>query len=564
MMHADPTQLELAQMPKGTPSLANVIEQVQCDPTLSDGRRRDMVSGLRRVASALAHETADIPAVPKWLQPRLSRVMPAALGITDKTWQNAVSDARSALAHVGIVTRRSRHSDDLSAVWRDLWQAVLATNDKSLTVGLGRFVHFLSARDVEPEDVSQYHADAFHDSIMADEIKKSPAWVWKNAVWGWNLAIERISVWPQTRLSLPSCKTVFKLPDEELPAAFLDDLRMLMQRLSKPDLFGEFGPARALRPATIEHNTGMLKRFASELIHAGVPATEIVSVAALCDPGFAELGLRAMVARNGGGTNTVIADTSSMLRNYARRLELDNEIIKRLTKLAQRLARPPQRGMTQKNRSRLRPLQDPATLRRLLELPEQLMKKSANLPPKDAALAREDALAIAILLVCPLRIKNLSGLHVDRDVQRPGNGQVFIAIAEDQVKNGQPIEFELPPSVRKVFDKHLETRVPLLCPHGCPWLFPRRDGLGPVDVRTFSTRLSKRIRQEIGLEINPHLFRHLTAMIWLTANPGAYEAARRLLGHSSASTTISFYAGLETSGAVRALGEILTQKRKAK
>ena len=71
MKHVDPTQLELAQMPKGTPSLANVIEQVQCDPTLSDGRRRDMASGLRRVASALAHDPADIPAVPKWLQPRL-------------------------------------------------------------------------------------------------------------------------------------------------------------------------------------------------------------------------------------------------------------------------------------------------------------------------------------------------------------------------------------------------------------------------------------------------------------------------------------------------------------
>lgn len=564
MKYADPKQLELALMPKGTPTLASVIEQVQSDPALSDGRRRDMASGLRRVAAALGHDPADIPAVPKWLQPRLARVMPAALNITEKTWQNAVSDARSALAHIGIVTRRSRHSDDLSAVWRNLWQAVLARNDKSLTVSLGRFVHFLSAQDVEPEGVSQYHADAFHDTIMADEIKKSPAWVWKNAVWGWNLATERISGWPQMRLSMPSCKTVFKLSDEELPAAFLDDLLQLMQRLAKPDLFGEGGPARALRPATIHHHTSMFKRFASELIHAGVPATEIVSVAALCDPDYAELGLRAMVARNGGGTNTVIADTSSMLRNYARRLELDNEIIKRLTKLAQRLARPPQRGMTQKNRDRLRPLRDPATLRRLLALPEQLMKKSANLPPKDAALAREDALAIAILLVCPLRIKNLSGLHVERDVQRPGNGQVFIAIAEEQVKNGQPIEFELPPDVRKIFDKHLTTRAPLLCPHGCPWLFPRRNGLGPVDTKTFSTRLSKRIRQEIGLEINPHLFRHLSAMIWLTANPGAYEAARRLLGHSSTSTTISVYAGLETSGAVRALGEILAEKRRTK
>lgn len=561
MKYTDPKQLELAQMPEGTPTFAGVIEQIQSSPNLSDGRRRDMMSGLRRVASALGRDPADIPAVPKWLQPRLARVMPAALGTSEKTWQNAVSDARSALAHVGIVTRRSRHRDDLSAAWRDLWQVALASNDKSLTVGLGRFVHFLSAQDLGPEDVSQCHADAFRASVMADEIKKSPEWVYKNAVWGWNLAIERIPGWPQTRLSMPSRKTVFKLPDEELPAAFLDDLRQLMERLAALDLFAEDGPTRALRPATIKQQTGMLKRFASELIHAGLTAAQISSVAALCNPAHAEVGLRAMVARNGESTNTVIADMAVLLCSTARRLDLAEKTIKALAKLAKRLGQPRQTGMTKKNRDRLRPLRDPATLRQLLLLPEQLMKKSVKLAPNAAALAREDALAIAILLVCPLRIRNLGELHVERDVQRPGNGEVFIAIAEEQVKNGRPIEFELPPGVRKMFNKHLTTRAPLLCPHGCPWLFPRRDGLGPVDLKTFSTRLSKRIRQEIGLVMNPHLFRHLSAMIWLKANPGAYEAASRLLGHKSTRTTRSFYTGLETSTVFEALGEILTEMR---
>jgi integrase len=564
MKHMNPDQLELALMPEGTPTLASVIDQVQSSPDLSDGRRRDMASGLRRVASALGRDPGDIPAVPKWLQPRLAKVMPAALGITAKSWQNAVSDAKSALAHVGIITRHSRHSDDLSAAWRDLWQAALASKDKSLRVSLGRFVHFLSDQDVDPEDVSQHHADAFHESIAAGEIRKEPECVWKNAVWGWNLAVDRIPGWPQTRLSMPSFKTVITLPDEDLPAGFLGDLGQLMQRLAAPDIFAEDGPTRALRPTTIEHQTAMLKRFASELVHAGVPAMEIDSVAALCDPQQAELGLRAMVARNDGEKNTVIADMAVLLCSTARRLDLPESTIKALAKHAKRLARPSQNGLTRKNRDRLRPLQDPATLRRLLLLPEQLIRASARMTPKNAALAREDALAITILLVCPLRVKNLSQLHVERDLQRPGRGQVFVAIGEDQVKNGQPIEFELPPDVRKMLDKHLGTRVPLLCPQGCPWLFPRRDGTGPIEPTTFSTRLSKRIRKEIGLAINPHLFRHLAAMIWLTDNPGAYEAARRLLGHTSTRTTINFYAGLETSVAVQALGDILAEKRKRK
>ncbi|WP_028030984.1 site-specific integrase [Gemmobacter nectariphilus] len=564
MKHTNPDQLELALMAEGTPTLASVINEVQSSADLSDGRRRDMASGLRRVASALGRDPGDIPAVVKWLQPRLAEVMPAALGVTDKSWQNAVSDAKSALAHVGIIPRHNRQRDDLSAPWRDLWQAALASKDKSLTVGLGRFVHFLSDQDVDPEEVSQHHADAFHESIAAGEIRKEPEWVWKNAVWGWNLAVDRIPGWPQTRLSMPSRKIVITLPDEDLPAGFLGDLGQMMQRLSAPDIFAEDGPTRALRPTTIEQQTAMLKRFASELVHAGVPAMEINSVRALCDPRRAELGLRAMVARNGGEKNTVIADMAVLLCSTARRLDLPESTIKALAKHAKRLARPSQSGLTRKNRDRLRALQDPATLRRLLLLPEQLIRASARMTPKNAALAREDALAIAILLVCPLRIKNLSQLHVERDLQRPGKGQVFIAIGEDQVKNGQPIEFELPPDVRKMLDKHLGTRVPLLCPQGCPWLFPRRDGTGPIAPTNFSTRLSKQIRKEIGLAVNPHLFRHLTAMIWLTANPGAYEAARRLLGHTSTRTTINFYAGLETSGAVQALGDILAEKRKRK
>lgn len=62
---------------------------------------------------------------------------------------------------------------------------------------------------------------------------------------------------------------------------------------------------------------------------------------------------------------------------------------------------------------------------------------------------------LAILQVYPLRSKNLSKLHAERDLQRPGNGHVFLAIAEDPFKNSQPIEFELPPYVRKMLDTDL-------------------------------------------------------------------------------------------------------------
>lgn len=184
-----------------------------------------------------------------------------------------------------------------------------------------------------------------------------------------------------------------------------------------------------------------------------------------------------------------------------------------------------------------------------------------KLKPQVAALAREDALAIAILLVCPLRIGNIAGIRIDQHVQRPGDGRAFLVFIEGEIKNERPMEFELPVDVRRMLDKHLADRSPLLCPTGTTWLFPRRDGKGPVDNSTLSTRLKQRIHKETGIVMNAHLFRHLAAMLYLEANPGAYEAVRRLLGHSSVSKTISVYTGLENGAVFEAFGKVLTSKK---
>lgn len=218
--------------------------------------------------------------------------------------------------------------------------------------------------------------------------------------------------------------------------------------------------------------------------------------------------------------------------------------------------------MTEKNRHRLRHLQDERTLRRLLDLPERLFARGGGArTPHAAALAREDAVALALLLICPVRISNIAGIHIERHLHRPGNGRVFLVLSEYEVKNGQPMEFELPDDVRRMIDNHLATRAPALCPTGTPWLFPRRDGSAPMEGNPLSRRLAKRLRKEIGLEMNAHLFRHLAAMIWLDANPGAYEAVRRLLGHAELSHTINLYSGLEARAAIAAYGRVVAEKR---
>jgi hypothetical protein len=85
--------------------------------------------------------------------------------------------------------------------------------------------------------------------------------------------------------------------------------------------------------------------------------------------------------------------------------------------------------------------------------------------------------ALAILLVCPIRAGNLRRIHIERNLQRPRDGRVFLVFEGEEVKNGRRIEFELPASVVRL----LSLRVPTFCLKGSVWRFPQRDGSAPFD-----------------------------------------------------------------------------------
>lgn len=460
--------------------------------------------------------------------------------------------------------RRNNHRKDLSPEWDALWDRILAMRENTLSAALCRFVHFMNSEGVLPNNVRDDHVIAYRDHVIRNEISKSPDVAFIAALDGWNLATKRVEGWPPTVLTRPSRRKRIKLPLSDFPASFEIALERFAAQLHAPDPFSDEGQSAPLREATIRQYQIQLQRFASELVEAGTAIDSIVGLEVLIDPTTAERGLRHMLTRNGNQKNRSIAETAALLRNLGRKLGASREVQDQLARLASRVAPKAANGMTKKNRTRLRVLQDDRKQHVLLRLPEVLNKQAAQLPKAFRRfLLQEDALAIAILLVCPLRIKNVAGLRLDHNLHRPGDGRAFLSFEEDETKTGRPIEFEVPPDVLKMIDRHLAQRSPHLCPAGTRWLFPRRDGAGPVDPNQLSSRISRRIHRETGLEMNAHLFRHFAVMLWLDANPGAYEVARRLLGHSEVSHTINMYSGLEGRAAVRAFSDLVSQKRKA-
>ena len=226
-----------------------------------------------------------------------------------------------------------------------------------------------------------------------------------------------------------------------------------------------------------------------------------------------------------------------------------------------------QREPAERNRTRLRVFDDPTNVERLINLPESMMRSLARLPDPgyNDAVRAQTALAIAIELVAPLRAKNLAGLRLDRHIvhSRPGPGAVMhLVVPTGEVKNNNPLEFELPSDVVRILELYLQKFRPLLVADGSSYLFPARQG-GAKTPAQLAEQIKRDIKKGIGLTVNAHLFRHVCAYLYLKAHPGDYETVRLLLGHKSLATTVRAYCGLERSDAVRRYDRLIDTYRRS-
>jgi len=563
MQILNPKHIDRAFLHPDCLMFADLLKKLGEETDLFPTRLRDMASALRRVAKALGLPPEDVPCDPRWLQPRLKKIAPAAHGLSLKSWQNVVSDARGVLAHFGIVKRRHRKNTDLTPEWCALWKSVLGSNDPTLGRALSGFVYFLSRTGMSPGEVSDQVALDYKKGLEDNEISRSPDRAYRAAVNGWNLAGARLVDWPQQKLVLPSRQKFVRLQTGVLPAAFDLELKTYLLSLEQVDILADEGRTRALRPSSIKLYGQLLSRFAAEAVNGGVDPSEITGLAALVIPKIAERGLRSMLEKHDNKTSQSIAQTAILLNSVAKALGIPEADLKQIARLAKKVSIPRQTGMTSKNMKRLRALQNDIQIARLLSLPDVIFSRTKDpQKPHLYALAREEAVAIAILSYCPIRAMNLSQIHLQRNIQRPGDGRAYLVFAAGEVKNRQPLEFELPKDVVRMIDRHLASRSPTLCPPGTPWLFPRRDGKNAIGPGPLATRISRRVRKETGLDVNAHLFRHLAVLLLLNAHPGAYESAGRLLGHTATSHTISVYSGMETRAAAKAFSDLVTSKKK--
>ena len=259
--------------------------------------------------------------------------------------------------------------------------------------------------------------------------------------------------------------------------------------------------------------------------------------------------------RNGNKPMRSAGDVAILLAKIARYwVKAPTEHVALINRYARNVM-PRGEGLGRKNRLRLAPLRDPKNLCVSFYSQGKFARRSSEIRASSRdALLMQRAVALLILTYAPLRIGNLSALHLERHLRCTGpnmSGSLCSTLTAPKSRTARRFPSLCHRTAPIPFGSTSATtiRAPTSGPN--PYLFPSDLPGRPKRSDTLGKQLTRLIHRTIGLQVNPHLYRHLVHLIVLNRYPGAYAMVSRVLGHKSLQTAISNYAGEDIAIAMR-------------
>jgi hypothetical protein len=102
-------------------NLGTLLAALEDHSSLSESRRRDLRSAVKRVAHLLGNAPAAIPLAMDAIRAGLNDVNPIAVGITPKRFANIRSDFVAAVRASGLLPVKAERKVPLSLEWRQLF-----------------------------------------------------------------------------------------------------------------------------------------------------------------------------------------------------------------------------------------------------------------------------------------------------------------------------------------------------------------------------------------------------------------------------------------------------------
>jgi integrase len=531
---------------------------------LAGTRRRDMVSAVKRICEMSETMPASVPAQPLHLRELLSRIRPAAHGVTAKSYSNLRSLLAAVLQLAGAIDSLGRGSARRHPEWGPLLEAI--AGDRRLSNGLATFANWCGSQHISPGKVSDTTVQQFLAWLEARTLQPKPRDLVRRVPKLWNEASTNFGSWPAVKLAILS----FKVPSRhlnwsELSPSFQQDATAYLALRANPDLFDERpeAPKRPLAATTLRQQREHLRLAASILLRNG---EAIAALADLVKPERFKKVLRYYHNQAHRKPNAfVVALAKTLIQVAQYHIGAMSTEVGELKRLAGNLPAVPN-DLTDKNKALLRQLESERVRAKLHFLPEQLMEDVASDLERDRVrfVDAQVAIAIDILLATPLRPQNLSALSWRDNLSEPNGprGQLVLHVAARHTKTKrQDIITEVPDDVSRRlrwYRRHVMQRVGAdLNGH----LFVTESGRRKRQ-ETISKQITDALAKHIGIHMTPHQFRHFGATSYLERHPEDFETARAILGHAWTKTT-RIYAGSSSRRASRAYNQHLLAQRQA-
>jgi Phage integrase family. len=540
-------------------TLADVIDLLTEDTGLANRRRRDLISACNSTARLASRPAFDVACDVATLRQLFSTLHPVQGRISKKRLANIRADLAAALELAGVIP-----ADDANTNLPPAWRAFLdKATQKHHAMFLSRLVRYCSHRQIEPASVTDAVMREFRSWLDARVLTSNPAKIVKDTAVAFNAIIKR------SGLDIPLLTTAMAERHlarrlDTYPSSLIADIERYLKRLREPDLFSGEGPRRPLRPTSLRNVEANIRQTLDAAVSAGYPPAHFKGLADLVQIDVISAAVSHMIARRGGklpsGLNNILATIMAIARHY---LKLDKTIIDKIAAAQNKVGdhlgmnRP---SMSEKSQRRMDQFETRDNIVRLANLPMILLQRAEkNAGNKSGTIDAMIAAAIAILLCCPMRIKNLSTLHMKDDmtlVKEGRNTVILIHISPDKTKGRQAIDAVIEPPYSTVIARYITHHRKHATDKPSNWLFPAVSG-GARTPDHFGGLLKERIFRETGLTVNAHLFRHFSAYVFLEAHPGSYEDVRRVVGHAKMDTTTSFYAPASTKATFKRYGDVL-------
>jgi integrase len=531
-----------------------------CETKLAGTALRDTRSAFRFVEQKLGVNLDAMPASAGEVRSLLERITHALGDVSPKRLENIKSLIRKAVEQFGSRRVCITREVTLSPEWAALMSLITVREHRW---GLNRLAAYCTIKGLAPTEVCSDTLIGFQRALEADCLSKDPVNIRKHTIAVWNMCHKHVPGWPDIRLSSPFKQAPYCLPLSAFPAGLDNDLKAWEARMTDIDPFEGDGPVRAMRGSSLDGYRITVLRLASVLVHEGrMSPDDIIGIAVILEVENFKTALRPFLSTN-GYSDSYAYKMASQMRSVAKHLlHLPEDHLSQIEAIVGRLKPASGPKMGQRNRDRLEPFDDPTIVQRVLSFPEEELARALKLNnPVRRAKGVERALAISILIFTGLRAKNLRSLRLDTNIRRSGH-RMFIDLTEDETKTHTIHTVELSEDTIRLLDLFIsEHRSRIPGSSGSTYLFASPDGKHPRSYSAIRDMVHGAIKKHIGIEVSPHLFRHIMAKIVVERAPEEVMSVSRALGHKSINTTYQAYLGTETPAASRRVNELLQDAR---